>query len=185
MSAEFIMFLVDSISDRLSWNRWKSLILAIKNCKAMESNFGLRQIELCPEYNTEDHNIISNLYSPCLKVSKNYDRAVGYFRANIYRELGEDLLNFVIAGGKVRIVCSPDIPELDEIAAREGYASRGKSSFEEQEITLMNALEVMAKNPKESDCLDMLRLLIEHGSLDLFIAMRTGGIYHRKNWNFF
>lgn len=146
----------------------------------MESQFGLRQIELDPEYNTEDHYIISSLYSPCLKVSTNYDRAVGYFRANIYRELGEDLLNFVIAGGKVRIVCSPDIPELDEIAAREGYARRGKNSFEEQEITLMNALEVMAKSPKESDCLDMLRLLIEHGSLDLFIAMRKGGIYHRK-----
>jgi len=66
----------------------------------------LRDIKLKPEYNTEDNDIIRDFYAPCLRVSEAYDRAVGYFRANIYRELGEDLLDFVIKGGKVRIVCS-------------------------------------------------------------------------------
>jgi len=141
---------------------------------------GLPQVELKPEYNTEDDDIIRELYCPCLRVSERYDRAVGYFRANIYRELGEDLLNFVIAGGKVRIVCSPDMPKQDEEAAREGYALRGVRPRQEREATLIHVLEAMSKNPKESDCLDMLRLMIERGSLDLYIAMRVGGIYHRK-----
>ena len=141
---------------------------------------GLRKIKLESEYNTDDDNIVRDFYHPCLKESTKYDRAVGYFRANIYRELGEDLLNFVIRGGKVRIVTSPDIPEPDESAAREGYGLRGKRSNEEQEASLIKVMETMSKNPKESDCLDMLRLLIEKGSLDLFIAIRKGGIYHRK-----
>jgi superfamily II DNA or RNA helicase len=140
----------------------------------------LQQLRLKPEYNTDDDNIIRDLYKPCLEVSRRYDRAVGYFRANIYRELGEDLLNFVISGGKVRIVCSPDIPEPDERAAREGYSQRGNRTAKEIEVNLISVLKVMSENPEESDCLDMLRLLIEKGSLELFIAMRPGGIYHRK-----
>ena len=140
----------------------------------------LRQVNLKSEYNTEDDNIIRDLYRPCLKQSTNYDRAVGYFRANIYRELGEDLLDFVINGGKVRIVTSPDISESDEQAAREGYSLRGMRSINEREADLLEIMETMSRNPKEADCLDMLRLLIEKGSLDLYVAVRRGGIYHRK-----
>lgn len=145
-----------------------------------DSTLGLRQVKLKPEYNTDDDDIIGDLYGPCLKLSSRYDRAVGYFRANIYRELGEDLLNFVIRGGKVRIVCSPDIPEQDESAAREGYALRGKRATEDVQVDLLKVLETMSKTPQEVDCLEMLRLLIEKGSLELFIATRPGGIYHRK-----
>lgn len=140
----------------------------------------LSQLTLSSEYNTEDNDIIKELYAPCLNVSVKYDRAVGYFRANIYRELGEDLLDFVIRGGKVRIVCSPDIPEVDEDAARDGYDLRGTRLSNEVEASLVQILEVMAGNPDESDCLNMLRLLIQNGSLDLFVAVRPGGIYHRK-----
>lgn len=152
----------------------------MENEKQKDKDVGLPNIDLKPEYNTEDDNIIRDFYAPCLRVSERYDRAVGYFRANIYRELGEDLLNFVIAGGKVRIVCSPDMPEPDEHAAREGYALRNSRSAQEQHAGLLYVLEAMSKDPKESDCLNMLRLLIERGSLDLFIAIRVGGIYHRK-----
>lgn len=137
-------------------------------------------MNLKAEYNTEEDDIIKDLYAPCLSVSNRYDRAVGYFRANIYKELGENLLNFILAGGKVRIVCSPDLPERDEEAAREGYCRRGHRSEQELDVSLTELLEEMAKNPKELDCLNMLSLLIERGSLDLHIAIKPGGIYHRK-----
>jgi len=140
----------------------------------------LRKINLKTEYNTEDDQIIPDFYSPCLSVSERYDRAVGFFRANIYRELGGDLLDFVIRGGKVRIVCSPDIPEIDEEAAREGYELRGKRTEKDKEATLLQVLIEMSKNPDEKDCLDMLRILIEKGSMELYVATRPGGIYHRK-----
>lgn len=140
----------------------------------------LRQLNLKSEYNTEDDNIINDFYAPCLSCSEKYDRAVGYFRANIYRELGEDLLNFITNGGKVRLICSPDIPEKDEEAARDGYELRGKTSKNEQESTLVSILNLMSNDPNESDCLEMLRIMIETGSMDLFVATRTGGIYHRK-----
>ena len=63
----------------------------------------LKEFEPQPEYNTEDDFIVIDFYTPCLVRSTKYDRAVGYFRANIYRELGEDLLIFAKRGGKVAL----------------------------------------------------------------------------------
>jgi superfamily II DNA or RNA helicase len=145
----------------------------------------LSDINLKSEYDTEEDNIIKDFYAPCLRVSDTYDRAVGYFRANIYKELGEDLLNFVIRGGKIRIICSPDIPEEEENAAREGYENRYRKLNEQWDDTLIHAFETMSRNPQELDCLNMLRLLIEKESLDLYVAIRLGGIYHRKIGVFF
>lgn len=145
-----------------------------------QERFNLRSFEPKTEYSTDEDFIINDFYSPCLKLSTKYDRAVGYFRANIYRELGVDLLNFAKRGGKIRLICSPDIPKNDEEAAREGYDLRGKRTQIEQEISLIHILQEMAKYPKERDCLDMLRLLIEKNSMELYIATRPGGIYHRK-----
>jgi superfamily II DNA or RNA helicase len=141
---------------------------------------GLRGLELAPAYNTEENDIVRDLYGPCLRCSFTYDRAVGYFRANIYRELGEPLLEFAIRGGKTRIICSPDIPEPDEAAARSGYEARDTHSSEELEVNLVASLERMATDPDDIDCLEMLRLLIETKSLELYVAVRPGGIYHRK-----
>ncbi len=140
----------------------------------------LSNVDLKTEYNTEEDDIVKDLYSPCLARASHYDRAVGYFRANIYRELGEDLLNFVNAGGTARIVCSPDLPLPDEEAAREGYSKRGTRPPPALSADLANVMELMAKNPDEADCLQMLRLLVETKALDLFVAVRPGGIYHRK-----
>jgi len=145
----------------------------------------LKDIYLEPDYNPDENDIIKEFYAPCLKVSIKYDRAVGYFRANIYRELGEDLLDFVSRGGKVRILCSPDIPEKDESFAREGYDSRGKRNPNEIENDFIKVLESMSQDPDERDCLEMLRLLIEKEALELFIASREGGIFHRKVGAFF
>ncbi|MHA1401756.1 MAG: DEAD/DEAH box helicase family protein [Candidatus Heimdallarchaeaceae archaeon] len=142
--------------------------------------FGLSKLELKTEYNTDENDIINELYKPCLEKAISYDRAVGYFRANIYRELGESLLDFSIKGGKTRIVCSPDIPEKDEKAARKGYKERGKKDKDTYLISLLKTFEIMADNPEDRDCLEMLRLLIETDRLDLYVALRPGGIYHRK-----
>jgi hypothetical protein len=65
----------------------------------------LSKVALKSGYDTEEDDIVRDLYSPCLEEAQTYDRAVGYFRANIYREMGEPLLDFVGEGGKVRIDC--------------------------------------------------------------------------------
>ena len=85
----------------------------------------LTGLSLLPDYSTDANDIVKELYQPCLSRSVRYDRAVGYFRASIYREMGEELLDFAIRGGKITIVCSPDIPIEEEKAARKGYIEKG------------------------------------------------------------
>ncbi len=140
----------------------------------------MKSLDLKPEYNTDENDVIGEFYRPCLDVATQYDRAVGYFRANIYREMGEEILDFAIEGGEIRICCSPDIPEQDEEAARTGYEMRGKRPSSEVESSMIKIFKMMEKNAYELDCLTMLSILIENGSLDLYIATRPGGIYHRK-----
>jgi superfamily II DNA or RNA helicase len=150
-----------------------------------EPENGLRSLYLLSEYNTEDNNVVKALYEPCLSKSIKYDRAVGYFRSNIYNELGEQLLDFAIKGGKIRLVCSPDIPEADELAAREGYTVRNDNLISDAKLLIIELMKKMSRNPEELDCLEMLRLLIINSSLDLYVALRTGGIYHRKVGRFY
>ena len=140
----------------------------------------LTGLSLLPDYSTDANDIVKELYQPCLSRSVRYDRAVGYFRASIYREMGEELLDFAIRGGKITIVCSPDIPIEEEKAARKGYIEKGNIDSFRMKATLIGILEIMAQDPDESDCLEMLRILIQNNSLDLLIAIRPGGIFHRK-----
>jgi len=145
----------------------------------------LRSIGIKEDYNTEDDNIIGAFYEPCFLVSKEYDRAVGYFRASIYRELGEPLLDFALRGGKIRLVCSPDLPKPEEDAARDGYEKREGLALKNISDDLIQVVQEMLKDDGEADCLSMLSALIENGSLDLYIALREKGLYHRKVGCFF
>lgn len=140
----------------------------------------LKNLNIKEDYNTEDDDIVGLFYLPCFNASKQYDRAVGYFRASIYRELGEPLLDFALNGGKIRLVCSPDLPEAEETAARAGYERRTAAELCGDQRDLVPLFQEMLKNEDETDCLSMLSLLIENGSLDLYIAIRSKGLYHRK-----
>jgi len=155
--------------------------------RVQENNLGkvyprssLSNLNLLPEYNTEENNAVDEFYKPCLSNSVYYDRAVGYFRSSIYKELGEPFLDFALKGGKTRIVCSPDIPIEDEVAARKGYEARERLNEKQKTDSLLYSLKLMSENPDERDCLEMLSVLVQSGSLELFIALRDGGIFHRK-----
>jgi len=150
------------------------------NLGNMHTSSSLSKLNLLPEYSTEENNAVDDFYKPCLSNSVNYDRAVGYFRSSIYKELGEPLLDFALKGGNTRIICSPDIPIEDEVAARKGYDVRERLNEKQKTDSLLYSLKLMSENPNERDCLEMLSALIRSGSLELFVALRDGGIFHRK-----
>jgi superfamily II DNA or RNA helicase len=156
------------------------MLLHKDNLGNAHTSSSLSKLNLLPEYNTEENNAVDDFYKPCLSNSVNYDRAVGYFRSSIYKELGEPLLDFALKGGKTRIICSPDIPIEDEVAARRGYDARERFNENQKIDSLLYSLKLMSENPDEKDCLEMLSVLIQSGSLELFIALRDGGIFHRK-----
>jgi len=140
----------------------------------------LRDIYFLKEYDTDNNDIINELYKPAFNVAIKYDRSVGYFRSGIYKELGEEIIDFVLRGGSLTIICSPNLSEEDENTLRKGYENKGHSTLDEKRSELLEIMKKMSENPDERECLEMLRILIEIKSLRLLVAIRSDGIYHRK-----
>ncbi|MDA1131272.1 MAG: DEAD/DEAH box helicase family protein [archaeon] len=125
-------------------------------------------------YFTDEDNVIEELYSPCLKNASKYVRAVGYFRSSVFSLMTEDLLDFAIAGGKICLITSIhfDKDDYDTILSNLGH-----------EILVQELVE-MRKNPELVSTTEMLAALVCYGSLEIKIAIRKSGIYHKKKGYF-
>jgi superfamily II DNA or RNA helicase len=135
----------------------------------------LRDVPIQVRYSSSQ-NISDDFFVPCLRVSGSYDRAVGYFSSTFYAIIGMPLASFAGRGGKMRLVCSPELFPEDIEAIAEGYEDRGLSRALERD------LEAMAREPVARAATTMLATLIAQDTLELRVAFRlTGrGIFHDK-----
>ena len=125
-------------------------------------------------YFTDEDNVIEKLYSPCLKNASKYVRAVGYFRSSVFSLMTEDLLDFAINGGKICLITSIhfDKNDYDTILSNLGHD------------ILVQELVDMRKNPELVSTTEMLAALVCYGALEIKIAIRKNGIYHKKKGYF-
>ena len=125
-------------------------------------------------YFTDEDNVIERLYSPCLKNSSKYVRAVGYFRSSVFSLMTEDLLDFAINGGKICLITSIhfDKDDYDTIVSNLGHD------------ILVQELVDMRENPELVSTTEMLAALVCYGALEIKIAIRKNGIYHKKKGYF-
>ena len=125
-------------------------------------------------YFTDEDNVIEQLYSPCLKNSSKYVRAVGYFRSSVFSLMTEDLLDFAINGGKICLITSIhfDKDDYDTIVSNLGHD------------ILVQELVDMRENPELVSTTEMLAALVCYGALEIKIAIRKNGIYHKKKGYF-
>ena len=84
----------------------------------------LRDVPIQVRYSSSQ-NISADFFVPCLQVSCSYDRAVGYFSSTFYAIIGMPLASFAERGGKMRLVCSPELSAEDIEAIAEGYEDKG------------------------------------------------------------
>lgn len=63
--------------------------------------------------NTSDDNLVTELYTPCLKWAEKYDRGVGYFSTGWLSYNLNGLSDFASRGGKIRLITSPIISNAD------------------------------------------------------------------------
>lgn len=125
-------------------------------------------------YFTDEDNVIEKLYSPCLKNASKYVRAVGYFRSSVFSLMTEDLLDFAINGGKIFLITSIqfDKSDYETIVSNLGH-----------EIFIQELLE-MRENPELVSATEMLAALVCFGAIEIKIAIRKNGIYHKKKGYF-
>lgn len=91
----------------------------------------LSKLDLNTTYRKGQHNIAEDFYLPCMRQALGYDRAVGYFRSSIYILAWPRLKEFVRAGGKIRIICSPVLASEDSAAIKKGYLARSDANVNE------------------------------------------------------
>ena len=144
----------------------------------MSINGTLTELGLKTDYRTGRDDPVDDFYEPCLRASNRYSRAVGYFRSSIFIITGESVINFVKNGGKIRLVCSPELTISDIQAIEQGQKSQQEISLEK----LNNEIDQMISESKENYSVNVLATLIRFGALDMKIAIRESGrgIYHEK-----
>ena len=84
----------------------------------------LAELHLDISYRTDEGNVVSDFYVPCLERSVLYRRAAGYFSSSGLALAAKGIANLVKVGGKLRLVASPHLSIEDIDAITQGYKSR-------------------------------------------------------------
>lgn len=138
----------------------------------------LSKIAFKTEYRSLKEEPATQFYRPCLLNATLYKRAVGYFRSSVYLVVGTSIVEFARRGGKIRLICSPELDpdDVDGIAA--GYARRS----EVIERRLISDIDKLLAEFRTSYQTQVLATLISAGSLDIKLALRADrkGLYHEK-----
>ena len=143
-----------------------------------EIKLGLATLTLQTEYRTGSNDPILGLYVPCLRQSILYKRAVGYFRSSVYLIAGMAVIDFARCGGKIQLVCSPDLDANDIEIIRAGYSAREEVASER----LISEIERLLADPVTKFHTKVLATLVAVGALEIKIAIRqpSQGLYHEK-----
>lgn len=142
----------------------------------------LQKLNLQCEYRSDQTNTVTDFYVPCLNVSREYWRAVGYFTSHGLALAARGLSSFIQNDGKMRLVASPMLTEEDISAIQEGYGAR-KDVVEKAIIRELDGDFTEIVNHR----LKCLAWLVAEKRLDIKIASPSelslnnrGAIYHEK-----
>lgn len=142
----------------------------------------LQKLNLQCEYRSDQTNTVTDFYVPCLNVSREYWRAVGYFTSHGLALAARGLSSFVQNDGKMRLVASPMLTEEDISAIQEGYSAR-EDVVEKAIIRELHGDFAEIVNHR----LKCLAWLVAEKRLDIKIASPSelslnnrGAIYHEK-----
>jgi superfamily II DNA or RNA helicase len=136
----------------------------------------LRDLSIGSRYSTGAHDLTVDFFVPCLQNSDRYDRAVGYFSSTFYALIKMPLVQFAERGGRIRLICSPELSAADIQTIADGYHERALGS------AINRDLDSVGTEPVGHAAAVLLGTLIATGSLELRIAFnRNGrGIFHDK-----
>lgn len=135
-------------------------------------------LDLKTEYRSLKEDPVREFYRPCLLNAVSYKRAVGYFRSTVYNVMGTSIIEFARRGGRIELICSPELAKEDIDSIALGYARKSDIVEERlfQQIEELLAAEETAFNTR------LLATLVSVGALEIKVAVRADrkGLYHEK-----
>lgn len=140
----------------------------------------LSDLILNRRYRSNKDNLLEDFYLPCLRETRIYSRAVGFFSSGALSLAAQGLPPFLRNGGRMRLVASPELSPLDIESIDEGYQRR--QELVDRAVTGTLMLETYPDPQRER--LGFLGWLIERQLLEIKIAIvksdRGYGMYHEK-----
>ncbi len=127
-------------------------------------------LDLATCYRRGEDDIASSFYVPCISRAVSYDRAVGFFSSSIYTIAWPGLREFIANGGRLRVICSPNLAGHDLDALRRGYDTRDDSGIV---AALRSEMETMFESDEMSRPAEMLATLVALNILEFRVAILT------------
>ena len=144
----------------------------------MDGNMSFKSIDIRDEYRSLLHNVAKEFYIPLLNTAILYRRAVGFFSSTVLSQIADGVSSLAKNGGRIQIVASPYLSQVDIEAIKKGYEWR--------DIVRQAVIREMreARNVFEEKRLNLLANLIADNILDIKIAFTENGsvmgMYHEK-----
>lgn len=135
-------------------------------------NYSFRRV-----YEASESNLVDDFYVPALMRATKYDRAVGYFRSSVLHLVQIAISDFVIRGGKMRMICSTSLDDADEQTIRDS-AKRAIGI----DKAIVEEIKSALRDPKTLPVIELLATMVETGSLEVQVAYKANqhGIFHTK-----
>jgi superfamily II DNA or RNA helicase len=136
----------------------------------------LRENTYKPTYDSYVDSPIEDFYVPSLAQSIEYNRAVGYFSSAILTVLSEAFTNFAERGGKMNLICSPNLTAGDAVTFEEISKSKLLDS-------LNRSLDQIDSDGLIQQPLNLMAGLINSGCLSVKFAIPYDPrkeIFHQK-----
>lgn len=143
-----------------------------------EKQQSLRSIPFKENYSSSGSSLLNEFYIPALSNATSYDRATGYFSSAILALAPVAFSEFVGSGGKMRMLCSPHLSEVDAEAIVHVVDSQQPAPLD----VAATSLAALAHGTHlESRAVACLRALIDAGVLEMrFVTSGKSGLFHDK-----
>lgn len=145
----------------------------------------LADLNLQTSYHKGEDDIAEAFYLPSMRRATRYDRAVGFFRSTVFLIAWPALRDFVLRGGKMRVLCSQVLSDADIEALETGHAAQ---IDEQLAARLRDEVSSMLEDPVLREPARVLAALVARGALEVKIAVlrdtekrsARGRIFHDK-----
>jgi len=138
-----------------------------------------QDLDIQIRYRSEIHNFPKDFLIPVLSQTEIYKRGTGYFSTSSLIQLSVGLFEMAKKGGKIQLICSPNLDKKDIEAIDYGYRNRDEVITE----ALLNSFQEPITHFEE-ERLNLIATLIASRNLDLKIAFLEDDygfrLYHEK-----
>lgn len=135
---------------------------------------GLRELELSSFYRSPSDSINTTFYVPCLKESKLFYRAAGFFSLSGLCDHFDGVIDVLKRKGEIRIITSPNLSE-NELQILKGAYDKEKVIAEKLLKDIDDNIDYVF-----DEKLELLSSLIVNDAIKIKIVYKEVGLYHEK-----